>query len=506
MTIDALPQAPSENDPPAVFSALATEFVAALDPLVSQVNEATLAMNLNATNSTSTSSVAIGVGAKTFTVQADKSYLGGMYVVIADAANSATNNMLAIVDDYDIVTGQLDVVVQSVNGSGTISDWKISQNPVVVPGIDTYYVSTVGGTANAITLSPSPAVTAYVPGQKFIFTATNAGNQTGNGTTVNISGLGAITLSQTSGFTLGSRTIVLGFTYEVTIISPTLATIKAYDGLSGVAGRSANHMVVSYAQPTFPSMSGLSHNNIFMTNSNTSYALTTGTGNICIGTSSGSAITTGQNNLVIANNDPTGLTTNSSNIAIGQSNFNFTGLSNAVALGTTVGYLNYQDSTGWTFAGSGSKALTVPSGLSFPATASLQADANTLDDYEEGSWTPSVGGTATYTAQVGRYVKIGKTVFIKGVLTINAIGTGSTTVISGLPFTSENLTNGDASISVSEWTTAAASFLFVAGKIGANVSTITLENLAAAAASTGTSAFFTSSTSITFSGFYQTSL
>jgi hypothetical protein len=36
------------------------------------------------------------------------------------------------------------------------------------------------------------------------------------------------------------------------------------------------------------------------------------------------------------------------------------------------------------------------SGISFPATQSASSDANTLDDYEEGTWTPSVGwGTAT---------------------------------------------------------------------------------------------------------------
>lgn len=56
----------------------------------------------------------------------------------------------------------------------------------------------------------------------------------------------------------------------------------------------------------------------------------------------------------------------------------------------------------------------------------------------EGAWTPSVGGTATYTSQIGRYVRVGKVVHVWGVLIINAIGTGSSTVISGLPFTIRN--------------------------------------------------------------------
>jgi hypothetical protein len=40
------------------------------------------------------------------------------------------------------------------------------------------------------------------------------------------------------------------------------------------------------------------------------------------------------------------------------------------------------------------------------------AAANELDDYEEGTWTPSVGGTATYSDQNGTYTKIGRTVTI----------------------------------------------------------------------------------------------
>ena len=74
-------------------------------------------------------------------------------------------------------------------------------------------------------------------------------------------------------------------------------------------------------------------------------------------------------------------------------------------------------------------------GVTFPATQTPSADANTLDDYEEGTWTPSVGGTATYTTQTGVYTKIGRQVTIWADLTILLIGTGSTSQISGNPFT-----------------------------------------------------------------------
>jgi hypothetical protein len=78
-------------------------------------------------------------------------------------------------------------------------------------------------------------------------------------------------------------------------------------------------------------------------------------------------------------------------------------------------------------------------GVQFPATQSASSDANTLDDYEEGTWTPTLGGTSTYTIQAGTYVKVGKVVTAWFDMAISAMGTGNTTgVISGLPFLSRS--------------------------------------------------------------------
>jgi hypothetical protein len=79
-------------------------------------------------------------------------------------------------------------------------------------------------------------------------------------------------------------------------------------------------------------------------------------------------------------------------------------------------------------------------GISFPATQSASTDANTLDDYEEGTYTPTaVGsvttGTGTYSIQAGSYTKIGNRVDFTTVLSWSAhTGTGNL-IISGLPFT-----------------------------------------------------------------------
>ena len=70
--------------------------------------------------------------------------------------------------------------------------------------------------------------------------------------------------------------------------------------------------------------------------------------------------------------------------------------------------------------------------------------ANYLDDYEEGTFTPiwSGAGAPTYSAQVGRYTKIGNRVIANLYLIISNKSTMSgTQKVSGLPFTSENTSN-----------------------------------------------------------------
>ena len=68
-------------------------------------------------------------------------------------------------------------------------------------------------------------------------------------------------------------------------------------------------------------------------------------------------------------------------------------------------------------------------------------DANTLDDYEEGTWTPALrGGTTagspTYHGQVGHYTKIGRVVTIMGnIHNSNLVDLDGVVYIIGLPFT-----------------------------------------------------------------------
>jgi hypothetical protein len=87
-------------------------------------------------------------------------------------------------------------------------------------------------------------------------------------------------------------------------------------------------------------------------------------------------------------------------------------------------------------------ATATTGGIQFPTTEVNVNNANNLDDYEEGSFTPvligsSTAGTATYAAQNGRYVKIGRAVNFNLYCDWSA-GTGTGNLyIGGLPYVAD---------------------------------------------------------------------
>jgi hypothetical protein len=89
--------------------------------------------------------------------------------------------------------------------------------------------------------------------------------------------------------------------------------------------------------------------------------------------------------------------------------------------------------------------LSVGRGVVFPATQVASSNANTLDDYEEGTYNPTITGQSgssgvTYATQAGRYIKIGK----KVTAWFNVQLSGFTSIsgslqIGGMPFTIMNV-------------------------------------------------------------------
>lgn len=91
--------------------------------------------------------------------------------------------------------------------------------------------------------------------------------------------------------------------------------------------------------------------------------------------------------------------------------------------------------------------------IAFPATQVPSGNANTLDDYEEGTFTPTLFGSTTpgsptYVAQIGKYTKIGNLVTYH--IYVEISNGGATTAgnwkIGGLPFTPTSDWNGGSGI------------------------------------------------------------
>lgn len=165
-------------------------------------------------------------------------------------------------------------------------------------------------------------------------------------------------------------------------------------------------------------------------------------------------------------------------IGLGTAAFKNTGTS-----GNTVPLLDGANTASgvWTFSANPS---VTGGAVSFPATQVASAGANDLDDYEEGTFTPTIDGTTTpgagtYSVQLGRYTKIGRLVEVNIYLAWSAhTGTGNM-IVSGLPF-AQNASGIIAPVSffMHNMTFAAT---FVVAYVTAGGTTITLQTVATGA-------------------------
>jgi len=121
----------------------------------------------------------------------------------------------------------------------------------------------------------------------------------------------------------------------------------------------------------------------------------TGNGNSILGYNAGKALTTGSYNTIVGYYN--GLTTESNRVILADGQ-------QSVVLDTAPGY-------SVALYGASIQAGT---GITFPATQSASANANTLDDYEEGTWTPTdnSGASLTFTDNGSQYTKVGRAVTI----------------------------------------------------------------------------------------------
>lgn len=146
--------------------------------------------------------------------------------------------------------------------------------------------------------------------------------------------------------------------------------------------------------------------------------------------------------------------------------------------------------------------------LKFPATANPSSDANTLDDFREGTWLPTLtfGGANTglvYSARSGTYTKVGRMVEARGQITLSAKGTSTgSAFVGGFP-----LANGSGHY-------ASINFGYYNGLAGISGTLMGLVNLSdsgfqpyvgsAAAVGACTDANFTATSNIVFTVIYET--
>ena len=133
-----------------------------------------------------------------------------------------------------------------------------------------------------------------------------------------------------------------------------------------------------------------------------------------------------------------------------------TNMATGVQFSSTVGVTGAMN-TSSTLATAG--IFSPSTGIAFPASQYSSSDVNTLDDYEEGSWTPGIsfgGGTTgiTYTGQSGGYIKIGGQVTVWGYLALSSKGSSTGAAkITGFPFTNVNAAGRSegATVSFNYW-------------------------------------------------------
>jgi hypothetical protein len=106
---------------------------------------------------------------------------------------------------------------------------------------------------------------------------------------------------------------------------------------------------------------------------------------------------------------------------------------------STIKVNNIQSRTGNAISFTSGDSVTFPSGINLGVTS--PSASNLLDDYEEGTFTPTLeaingDSSVTYSQQLGFYTKVGNlvSISIRISASVTSDGTGTSIIIGGLPF------------------------------------------------------------------------
>jgi len=246
------------------------------------------------------------------------------------------------------------------------------------------------------------------------------------------------------GLTTGVRNTILGSQSGQNLTTGSDNILIGYRTVYNATSTGSNNVAVGsqslYSNTTGSSNTAVGHQ--------AGYTNTTGGANTFFGWQAGyTSNTTNGSNVFVGYRAGKDITTGESNVVLGgfqgnQDSLNILTASNYVVIADGDGNRQITMKEGQTLA-LDSAVPNAGTGITFPATQSASSNANTLDDYEEGTWTPTVlgsstPGTGTYTHQIGNYVKVGQMVCASALITITAhTGTGNL-LFGGLPFNTSN--------------------------------------------------------------------
>jgi len=137
---------------------------ASINTFIDELNAEGTILTLS-TSGTSTTSNTVGAGAKTFVSQTGKGWQAGNSLVIARTSDPTTQ-MRGIVTSYNTGTGSLGFTSQAFDGSGTYTDWTISQGFAVtsIPEDGGVIASSLAGSAVNATAMTNGYIVASVAG------------------------------------------------------------------------------------------------------------------------------------------------------------------------------------------------------------------------------------------------------------------------------------------------------------------------------------------------------
>jgi hypothetical protein len=148
----------------------------------------------------------------------------------------------------------------------------------------------------------------------------------------------------------------------------------------------------------------------------------------------------------------------------------------------------------------GDIAVASGHGISFAATSDggTSTPVELLDDYEEGTWTPTAtDGSVTLANPSGTYTKIGRNVYVTAIFDFPSTSDADVATIGGFPFTCQNGNNVRGTLNIGYGTKGDNEFTFL---MTANTTQATFRNV-----SGGSQAYSAhSGKTYIFSGFYPT--